>query len=251
MLRVFGWIAVATLVVSSVTPSPVIQIVAVDAHALVRDESSALLLPGAGSPSVENNVPMFDEMLRDSKGQLQYWTSVPELVVLTSVMQYHLADSREFVATAEQLDATDTQSLVADLRQALRQLTDNTFDDFAAIHYEPVPAGSRAGIVRPKQIVVGRFKGLTDLAHTIGFGGRTTRRAGDIVGAAILLDSEFDRTSTARRLSRTHELGHALGFNHVKSRVSIMNERIGPEVTDVDRQIGMAAFQRASIRPTE
>lgn len=247
----FVWIAVATLLVSSVTLSPVIQFVAVDAQALVRDENSALLLPGAGSPSVKTDVAVLDEMLRDSKGQRQYWTSVPELVVLTSVMQYHITDSREFVATAELLDAKDTQSLVADLRLALRQLTDNIFDDFAAIHYELVPAGSRAGIVRPKQIVVGRFQGLTDLAHTIGFGGRTTRRAGDIVGAAILLDSEFDRTSAARRLSRTHELGHALGFNHVKSRVSIMNERIGPEVTDVDKRIGLVAFQRASIRPTE
>ena len=246
----FAWIAVTTLLVSTVTLSPV-QIGAVDSQALIRDASSALLSTGAGSPSVKTDVAALDEMLRDSKGRLQYWTSVPELVVLTSVMQYHTTDSREFVATAERLDAKDTQSLVADLRLALRQLTDDTFNDFAAIRYEQVPAGSRAGIVRPKQIVVGRFQGLTDLAHTIGFGGRTTRRAGDIVGAAILLDNEFDRTSTARRLSRTHELGHALGFNHVKSRVSIMNERIGPEVTDVDRQIGMVAFQRASIRPTE
>lgn len=246
-----AWIAVATLLVSSVTLSPGTGIGALDAQALIRDENSALLSSGAGSPSVKTDVVALDEMLRDSKGQLQYWTSVPELVVLTSVMQYHTTDSREFVATAELIDAKDTESLVADLRLALRQLTDNTFEDFAAIHYESVPAGSRAGIVRPKQIVVGRFQGLTDLAHTIGFGGRTTRRAGDIVGAAILLDNEFDRTSTARRLSRTHELGHALGFNHVKSRVSIMNERIGPEVTDVDRQIGMVAFQRASIRPTE
>jgi len=104
--------------------------------------------------------------------------------------------------------------------------------------------------MRPKQIVVGRFQGLTDLAHTIGFGGRTTRR-GEIVSAAILLDSDFDRTSAARRLSRTHELGHALGFNHVKSRVSIMNERIGPEVTDVDRQIGLLAFQRPGLPSSE
>jgi hypothetical protein len=246
MRSVFSSVAVATILASFVTLSPVI--VAVDEQALVRDHSSALLLPVVGSPSAKTDVAMLDEMLRDSKGQQQYWTAVPELVVLTSVMQYHTTDSREFVATAEVLDAKDAESLVADLRLALRQLTDN---DFAAIHYEAIPAGSRAGIVRPKQIVVGRFRELYDLAHTIGFGGRTTRRAGDIVGGAILLDSEFDRASTLRQLSRTHELGHALGFNHVKSRVSIMNERIGPGLTDIDRQIGMAAFRRASVRPTE
>ena len=206
--------------------------------------------PLAGSPAAKTEVAGLDEMLRDSKGQLQYWSSVPELVVLTSVMQYHTNDAREYVATSELLTAKETQSLVADLTVALRQLTDNTFEEFATIRYEAVPAGSTAAIVRPKQIVVGRFQGLTDLAHTIGFGGRSTRR-GEIVGAAILLDSEFDRTSTKRRLSRTHELGHALGFNHVRSRVSIMNERIGPEVTDVDRQLGLLAFQRPTIRTAE
>jgi hypothetical protein len=212
--------------------------------------TTAPATPLAGSPAGRIEVAGLDEMLRDSKGQLQYWSSVPELVVLTSVMQYHTTDSREYVATSELLSAKDTQSLVADLTLALRQLTDNTFEDFASIRYEAVPAGSAAAIVRPKQIVVGRFQGLTDLAHTIGFGGRSTRRS-EIVGAAILLDSEFDRTSAKRRLSRTHELGHALGFNHVKSRVSIMNERIGPEVTDVDRQLGLLAFQRPSIRTAE
>lgn len=54
-----------------------------------------------------------------------------------------------------------------------------------------------------------------------------------------------------RRLLRTHELGHALGFNHVKSRLSIMNPRIGPEVTALDRQIMMLAFQRPGSCPTE
>jgi hypothetical protein len=246
----FTWVAVAALVVSSVTLSPVFQTGSMDAQSLVRDGRNALLAAGPSALSATTDVAALDEMLRDSKGQQQYWTSVPELVVLTSVMQYHTADSREFVATAETLDAKETQSLVADLKLALRQLSDNTFEDFAAIHYEAVPAGSRAGIVRPKQIVVGRFEGLSELAHTLGFGGRTTRR-GEIVGAAVLLDSDFDRKSASRRLSRTHELGHALGFNHVKSRVSIMNERIGPEVTDLDRQIGMLAFQRAATRPTE
>jgi len=66
-----------------------------------------------------------------------------------------------------------------------------------------------------------------------------------------VLDNEFDRTSELRRLLRTHELGHALGYNHVKSRVSIMNPRIGPELTDFDRQVVMLAFRRPDFRSIE
>lgn len=221
------WVIVAALVVSSVTFAPTPRVVAAET----------------------TDVAAQDEMLRDAKGQMQSWTSIPELVVLTSVMEYQTADSREYVATAETLSAKEAESLVADLRNALRQLTDNAFADFAAVRYEAVPAGTRAAIVRPKAIVVGRFQGLADQTRTLGFGGRTARR-GDIVGGAVLLDEKFDRTSDRRRLSRTHELGHALGFNHVRSRVSIMNERIGPEVTALDRQIGVMAFQRVVVRTT-
>ena len=35
---------------------------------------------------------------------------------------------------------------------------------------------------------------------------------------------------------RTHELGHALGYNHVESRPSIMNPRAGGGFTDFDRE---------------
>ena len=189
-------------------------------------------------------------MLRDSSGRRQHWTSVPNLVMLTSVMEYRAGDSTDYVATSEVVNEEDTKSLVADLTAALRLLTNNTFEQFATIQYQTVPAGSNVNIVRPKQIVVGRYQGLRRLEKTIGFGGRRARRDGTIFGAAILLDSEFDRTSETRRLLRTHELGHALGFNHVNSRVSIMNPHIGPEVTTLDRQIVMLAFQRPSTRPS-
>jgi len=184
-----------------------------------------------------------EEMLFGSKGQWQHWTAAPALVVLTSVMEYEATDATEYTATSELLKTDDMQELVVDLTDALRSLTNNTFQQFARVEYASVAAGSKASIVRPKQIVVGRYRGVRSLTHTLGFGGRRARPDGTIFGAAVVLDSEFDRTSEMRRLLRTHELGHALGYNHVESRASIMNPRIGAEMTDFDRQIVRAAFE--------
>ena len=168
-------------------------------------------------------------------------------MVITSVMQYQPGASETYLATADQMDAVDAENLVADLTVSLRLLTNNTLEQFASIQYETLPTGTSAAIVRPNQIIVGRFHGVRELAHTIGFGGRKARRDGSIIGATIVLDSEFDRTSDSRRLLRTHELGHALGFNHVSSRASIMNPRVGPQVNDVDRQIVELAFPRTRL----
>jgi hypothetical protein len=258
MRRSINWVALAVLAaLCSATPRvpPGIQFGAeVAAESPVGNDPSASFSPPVGAPptvSSQADATALVEMLHDSTGQRQLWKSVPDLVVLSSVMQYHAGEASEYVATSEQVNAEDTKSLVADLTFALRLLTNNTFEQFATIQYEAVPEGSSITIVRPKQIVVGRYRGLRELAQTIGFGGRKARRDGAIIGATIVLDSEFDRTSKMRRLLRTHELGHALGFNHVKSRLSIMNPRIGAEVTEFDRQIAMLAFLRPGSRPTE
>jgi hypothetical protein len=58
------------------------------------------------------------------------------------------------------------------------------------------------------------------------------------------LDRDFDKGDARRWLLRTHELGHALGYNHVTVRTSIMNPAIGPEPTDFDRAGAVIAFQR-------
>jgi hypothetical protein len=60
----------------------------------------------------------------------------------------------------------------------------------------------------------------------------------------MYLDRDFDRNDSRRRLLRIHELGHALGWQHVTSRTSIMNPAIGPEPTDFDRAGAVIAFQR-------
>ncbi len=61
----------------------------------------------------------------------------------------------------------------------------------------------------------------------------------------MYLDREFDRDDSRRRLLRIHELGHALGYQHVESRTSIMNPSVGPEPTEFDR-----AWRENRVRAT-
>ncbi len=196
----------------------------------------------ASSPAA--NKTALDEMLWGSKGMLQYWTAAPELVVLMSVMEYRGDSGADSVATGEQLTAVEADALEADLTGALRLLTGDNYQQFAAIHREEVPVGEQTRLSRPRQIVVGRYSGLRRTRSTIGFGGRAALADGHIIGGAILLDRDYDQTSDLRRLLRMHELGHALGFNHVRAQTSIMNPAIGSELTGFDRVAIRIAFNR-------
>lgn len=183
-----------------------------------------------------------DEMLRGSNETALRWDRVPELVVLMPVMQYGTSQGTQYRATSERLTGEEAAQLVADLTAALAVLTDNAFTGFAAVRHETVAAGEVVNVMRPGQIVVARYHGVRDQLATIGFGGRSTRGS-TIRAGSIILDSDFDRTSDARHLLRMHELGHALGYNHVQSRASIMNPKIGSEVTSFDRSAARIAFQ--------
>jgi hypothetical protein len=186
-----------------------------------------------------------DELLRGSDGVIKHWNRAPELVVLESVMIYRSGQLNSYTATAERLSGQEVDDLVSDLTAALGLLTGNRYSRFAAIHRQTVAAGAETRVLRSGQIVAGRYLEVQALMHTIGLGGRASRADGTITGAAILLDDEFDRTSSRRRLLRTHELGHALGYNHVQSRISIMNPSIGPEPTLFDREAARVAFHAA------
>jgi hypothetical protein len=142
------------------------------------------------------------------------------------------------------LTDAETALLIEQLTEALGLLTGNTYRRFSSVQRESVPEGSRVSPLREGKIVVGRYDGVEGILNTIGFGQWQSDETGQVVGGAIYLDKDFDKKYEARRLLRTHELGHALGYNHVNARVSIMNPAIGPEPTIFDRQGPIIAFQR-------
>ena len=186
------------------------------------------------------------EMLGDSRA-LQRWKRAPRLKILASVMRYRPGGTVEYVATPQQLSEADLAELASDLTDALRALTADTFEHFESINKVAAPPGTVVTVSEPGFIIVGRFDGVREAANTLGLGGRKARKDGTITAGAIILDSEFDRTSDKRRLLRTHELGHALGYNHVRSRASIMNPHIGSEMNDFDREAALIAFRGPAV----
>jgi hypothetical protein len=186
----------------------------------------------------------FDEMFRANESGLQRWTSAPRLVIVASVMTYSPSFSSDFPATAEQLTDDEVTTMVAHLREGLGLLTGGTYTNFASVDVERPADGTRVSTVRSGTIIVGRYNGVVTFAQTIGFGQWAVESDGSVRAGAMYLDRDFDRTDGRRRLLRIHELGHALGYQHVTSRTSIMNPAIGPEPSEFDRVGAAIAFQR-------
>jgi hypothetical protein len=192
------------------------------------------------------DIVAFDQMFRGPDHRLKRWTSAPALVVLTTVMNYTrgLGATAEYYATSEQLTETETTLLIEQLTEALAMLTGNTFTAFASVQRESVPVGSKINPLQEGKIIVGRYNNIGVMSNTIGLGGSSGPGDGRITAGMVYLDTDLDKNSDARRLLRTHELGHALGYYHVTARQSIMNPVLGPEPTMFDRQASIIAFQR-------
>jgi len=228
--------------VANSAPAPRCEAIASPVESSI--DAQALKVGGRADlgPYREVGSSAYDEMLRGEHETPLRWDRVPELLVLTSVMQYEQGRGTQYRATSQQLSDEEATQLVSDLTDALLVLTDHTFTAFASVRRESVSAGELVNVMRPGQIVVARYVGVRDQLATIGFGGRSTRGS-TIRAGSIILDNDFDRADDTRGLLRMHELGHALGYNHVLSRPSIMNPKIGPGPTNVDLAIARVAFQ--------
>ena len=182
------------------------------------------------------------ELLEGTNGRRESWASAPALVVVTSVLDYNDgALNTGFVATGERLTNAELAQLQSDLTGALDELTAGTLKTFRTVELVAASEGDLVKVIRPGQIVVGRFRGVQAKTGNLGYGARLTR-SGAISSAVVILDAAADRKPAQRQLMRTHELGHALGYNHVESRASVMNPRVGSSFTDFDRAAIQAAF---------
>lgn len=191
-----------------------------------------------------SNAAALRELLEGASGRRETWASAPSLVIVTSTMDYANGDLiRGYSATAEQLTTEERDSLVADFTQALTELTGGQLKAFAEIRMESASAGQVVKVMRPGQIVAARYRGVRSKTGSLGYGGRMTRGS-RITAAAVIIDRDADRNQKQSVVIRTHELGHALGYNHVESRPSIMNPRATGGLTNFDREAISSGYLR-------
>jgi hypothetical protein len=192
----------------------------------------------------------FDQMFR-SGGVLHRWTSPPRVVVQNRVLQFTNITDIDYTALPTVMPDTDATSILSDLTWALPQLTGNSFAQFADQQRETASEGDRVRVSRPGLVVVARYEGLTTATGYWGYTRWSWNGAGEMTAAIIMIDRGFDTsTSPFKRSLRAHEFGHALGYNHVTGRASVMNQAATIEPNAFDRDAAKFAFQRPPLNRT-
>ena len=185
----------------------------------------------------------FDEMFRVS--QLLRWTEAPPLRVQTRTLQFVGVNDSDATALDDEMTDAEYTRLVDDLRWALPQLTGGRFTEFAGVTRERADVGARVRILNSGVISIARVAGLTGATGFWGYSRWSSQANGAVTGGECMLDRDFERSgSPFLRSLRSHEFGHALGYNHVTVRASVMNPAARIEPNDFDRDASRIAFQR-------
>jgi predicted Zn-dependent protease len=194
------------------------------------------------------DLPAFDQMFRKDGGVLHRWVSAPRVVIERRVLQFAGTSDQQYVATATVMSEAEANELVADLRWALPQLTGDAFSAFAEHRIETAAEGQLVSVVRPGVIFVARYQGLEQATAFWGYTRWAWNATGEVQVGVLMLDRAFETSgSLFRRTLRAHELGHALGYNHVHSSTSVMNAS-GRELPSLfDRDASRIAFQRRPL----
>jgi hypothetical protein len=213
----------------------------------VVERQTFLTAPGSGITidlmPASFNLGAFDEMVR--RPLLRRWRAAPPLIIERRAVQYADVNMASGTAGGDLMSDAETEALLGDLRWALPQLTGETFAQFANVSRNLSNEGATVSLLNDGSITVVRVVGLADATGYWGFGRWRQDTDGTVTGGVVLLDRDFDRSSNVfKRSLRAHELGHALGYHHVTSADSVMNENGQREPTAFDRAATRFAFRR-------
>jgi len=214
----------------------------------VVERHTGLRVPGRDATvsliSSSFDLRAFDEMFR--VGMLLRWTTAPPLVIETRAAQFTTVGAPVVTTVNDEMSDAEFSSLVDDLTWALPQMTGNTFGQFASITRRSSEPGASVSVLNSGVITVVREVGLTLGSTYWGYSRWQYQSDGTITGGMVSLDRDFERSgSPYRRSLRTHELGHALGYNHVTVRPSVMNSAAVLEPTPWDHDACVIGFQRS------
>jgi hypothetical protein len=216
------------------------------------DRATRLRVPGPDAtlalmPSTLD-LAAFDQMFRGNAGALRRWTTAPRVVIQNRVLQFTNVSDLDYTAAGQVMSDGEATALVGDLTWALPQLTGTTFTAFAGEQRETAAEGDRVRVSRSGLIVVARYEGLTAGTGYWGYTRWSWNGAGEMIAGIVMLDRAFDTSSSPyRRSLRAHEFGHALGYNHVTGRASVMNQAATTEPNPFDRDAAKFAFQRPPL----
>jgi len=228
--------------------APAVRGVSVTSPSTV-DRSTWALVPGPHltvplMPS-SLNLTAFEQMFRGNSNALRRWTDRPRIVIQRRTLRFAGTANAADVATASLMSDAEADALLADLTWALPQLTGDAFTSFADPQVEAAAEGEAVPVPRPGVIFVARYDGLTAATTFWGYSRWAWNAAGAIQSGVIMIDQGFDASASPfRRSLRAHELGHALGYNHVTSASSVMVSAARTEPNDFDRAGARMAFAR-------
>ena len=197
------------------------------------------------------DLPSYDQMFRSDGGVLHRWTQAPSVVVQTRVLQYTNLTDVDYTALSASMTDSEISTLVGDLTWTLPQLTGNTFTSLASQTQQTADVGATVHVSRTGLIVVARYEGLTAATGYAGYTRWAWNGGGEVRAAILMIDRGFaPSNSVCRRSLYAHEFGHALGYNHVTLRSSVMNVGTCTEPTQSDRDGATIAFERPPLNKT-
>jgi Carboxypeptidase regulatory-like domain len=185
----------------------------------------------------------FDQMLRAP--MLYRWTTAPPLLVERRTLQFAGENAASATATEDAMTDADLASLQLDLQDALAPMTGGAFSGFSDIQQQTTIPGAQVGILNTGVITVTWMAGLAAATGVLGYGRFQIQSDGSVISGSIQMDRDFQRSgSQSVRTLRAHELGHALGYSHVTTRMSVMQPDATVWPTPWDSDAFRIAFAR-------